>query len=46
MYDYIPPIPVAVRSKASVFGLSVAGIAGSIRVEGMDVRLVCLLCVV
>ena len=38
------PIPVAMRLKAQVCGRSIVGIAGSNPDEGMDVRLVCLLC--
>jgi hypothetical protein len=37
---------VVVRSKASVCGRSIAGIAGSSLTEGTDVRFLCLLCVV
>ena len=39
--QYLPslPIPLAERSKASVFGLSLAGIAGSNPAEDMDVCL-------
>jgi hypothetical protein len=37
---------VAVRSKAWVCGHLSAGIAGLNHAEGMDVRLLCLLCVV
>jgi hypothetical protein len=37
---------VAARSKAWVCGPSIPGIAGSYSAEGMDVRLLCLLCVV
>jgi hypothetical protein len=33
------PVPVAVRSKASVYGRSLAGIAGSNPTEGVSVRL-------
>ena len=33
------PVPVAARSKAQVCGRSLAGIAGSNTVEGMDVCL-------
>ena len=40
------PIPVAARSKAWVHGRSLAGIAGSNPSGGMDVCLVCVLCVV
>ena len=36
------PVPVAERSKAPVYGRSLAGIAGSNPAGGMDV---CLLCV-
>jgi hypothetical protein len=38
-------IPVVVRSKARVCGRSNAGIVGSNPAEGMDVRLLCMLCV-
>jgi len=38
--------PVTVRSKAHVRGRLCSGIAGSNLTVGMDVRLVCLLCVV
>ena len=41
--DLILPIPVAVQSKAYVFGRSTVGIEGSNPTEGMDVRLSCLL---
>jgi hypothetical protein len=40
------PVPVAVRLKAWVCGRSSAGIVGSISAEGMDICLLCLLCVV
>jgi hypothetical protein len=40
------PIPVAVRSKAQVCYLLIAWIAGSYSAEVVDVRLLCLLCVV
>ena len=40
------PIPVAVRSNSYVCGRFIAGIAGSNPAEDMDVRLLCLLCVV
>ena len=40
------PIPVAGRSKAWVCCRSIAGIASSNPAEGMDVSLLCLLCVV
>jgi hypothetical protein len=40
------PIPVAVPSKAWDCGRWIAGTVGSNAVEGMDVRLSCLLCVV
>jgi hypothetical protein len=39
-------ITVAVRSKKYVWNPLLAGIAGSNPAEGMDVRLLCLLCVV
>ena len=42
----IKPIPVAARSKAWVCGRSSAGTAGSIPAGGMDVCLLCVLCVV
>jgi hypothetical protein len=40
------PIPGAERSKARVYGLSLAGIAGSNTAEGMDVCPLGVLCVV
>jgi hypothetical protein len=40
------PIPVAARSKAWVCSRSLAGTVGSNSVEDIDVRLLCLLCVV
>jgi hypothetical protein len=40
------PMAVVVCSKAYVWGRSIAGIAGSNPDEGMDVRLLGLLCVV
>jgi hypothetical protein len=40
------PIPVAVRSKAWVYGRSLAGIVGSNPARGMDVCLLWVLCVV
>jgi hypothetical protein len=40
------PIPVAVRSKTWVCGSSLAGIAGSNRVRGIDICLLDVLCVV
>ena len=40
------PIPEAVLFKARVFVSFIARIAGSNPAEGMDVRLLCLLCVV
>ena len=40
------PIPVAVRSKASVCSCLIAGIAGSNPAEGMDDPLLCSLYVV
>ena len=40
------PIPVAVRSKASVCSCLIAGIAGSNPTEGVDNLLLCSLCVV
>ena len=39
-------IPVAARSKAYFCGPSIAGIVGSNPAEGMDIRLLCLMCVV
>jgi hypothetical protein len=38
-------IQVVVRSKAQVCGRFIRGIAGSKPAEGMDVRLLCMLCV-
>jgi hypothetical protein len=40
------PIPVAALSKVCVYVRSLAGIAGSNPVGGMDVCLLCVLCVV
>jgi len=40
------PIPVAVRSKASVCSCLIAGNTGSNPAEGMDDPLLCSLCVV
>ena len=40
------PVPVAARSKASVYGRSLAGIVGSNPTEGMDVSLLWALCIV
>jgi hypothetical protein len=40
------PVPVAARSKAWVYGLSPAGIVASYPTGGMDVCLLCVLCVV
>ena len=40
------PVPLAVRSKAWVCGRSNAGIAGSNPARIVNVRLLCLLCVV
>jgi hypothetical protein len=40
------PVPVAARSKASFCGRSPAEIVGSISAEGVDVCLLCVLCVV
>jgi hypothetical protein len=40
------PVPVAARSKAYVYGRSPAAIVISYPTGGMDVRLLCLLCVV
>ena len=41
---HIWPIPVAERSKARVYGRSLAGIAGSNSAGGMDVCLLSVLC--
>jgi hypothetical protein len=38
------PIPVAARSKAWVYGRSLAGIVGSNPTEGMDVCVVFVVC--
>ena len=43
---FLSAMPVAVRSKASVCSTWVTGIGGSNPAEGMDVRLLCFLCVV
>jgi hypothetical protein len=40
------PIPVAARFKACLCGRSLAGIAGSKSARGIDVFLLCFLCVV
>jgi hypothetical protein len=40
------PVPVAARSKAKVYGSSPAAIMGSNPTGGMDVCLLCVLCVV
>jgi len=40
------PIPVAVHSKDYVWNSLIPGFAGSKPAKGMDIRLVCLLCVV
>jgi hypothetical protein len=40
------PIPVAARSKAWDCGRSLAGIAGSNPAGGMDICVLCVLCVV
>ena len=40
------PIGVAVRSKAQIYSRSIAGITGSNPVEGTNVRILCLSCVV
>jgi hypothetical protein len=40
------PIPVAMRSNAQVCDSLIAGVAGSYSVEVVDVRFLCLLCVV
>jgi len=40
------PVPVAVRSKAWICGRSPAETVGSNSAEGMDVCLVCVLCIV
>jgi hypothetical protein len=55
MHDYIvfglttltgkSPIKMSLQSKAYVRSRLIAGIAGSNSVEGMNVRLLCLLCV-
>ena len=45
-YNNQYPTPVALRTKAQVCSGSIAGIAGSNPVEGMDVRILCLFCVV
>jgi hypothetical protein len=39
------PIPFAVLSKAHICDRSIAGLAGWNPAEGIDVRLLCLLCV-
>ena len=39
-YTFTPPIPVAARSKAWVFGRSLTGIVGSNPAGGMDVCVV------
>ena len=44
-YKYVPK-PVAVRSKAYICCRQIAWIVGSKPAEGMDVRLLCLLCFV
>jgi hypothetical protein len=46
MMSAFTPIPVAVRSQAHFCGRLTAGIADSNPADGMDVRLLCLLCVV
>ena len=45
-YSHVEPIPVAVRSKTSVCGRSLVGIAGSNLAGDMDVSLLWVLCVV
>ena len=45
-YGWSLPGPVAARSKAYVFGRSPAEIVGSNSTRGMDVCLLCVLCVV
>ena len=40
------PIPVAAQSKACICGRSLAGIAGSNPAGGVDVCLLCFLCIV
>jgi hypothetical protein len=42
----IQPIPMSVPSKAHICSPLIAGIAGSNLPEGMDIRLLCLLCIV
>lgn len=46
MYCKIMPITVTMRSQAQVCGLSISVIACSKPAEGMDIYLLCLLCVV
>ena len=46
LWTYEKPIPMAALAKAWVSGLSLAAIAGSSHAAGMDVFLLCLLCVV
>ena len=46
LHSYCWPVPVAARSKAYVFGRSPAEIVGSNPTGGMDVYLLCALCVV
>jgi hypothetical protein len=41
---HLTPIPVVLRSKEQVCGRLMTGIEGSNPAEGMDVRLLCLLC--
>jgi len=42
----ILPRTMTMRSKAYVYNLLIAGVAGSSPDEGMNVRVLCLLCVV
>jgi len=44
--ELIKKIPVAVRSTVKVCGSFIVGIVGSSPAESMDIRLLCLLCVV
>ena len=46
MYILVMPVPVAARSKASVYGRSPAETVGSNPTGGMDVCLLRVLCVV
>jgi len=45
-YSTQVPAPMAVRSKSWVCGRTIVGNAGSNPAEGLDVRLLCLWCVV